>query len=307
MPFSGADPMLVAITGSSGLIGSALTRSLTGDGHGVLPVVRTREGHDGPVVQWDPNAGTIDAGGLEGVDAVVHLAGEAIAGGRWTDEHRRRIRESRTRGTALLSESLAGLERPPSVLVSGSGMHYYGDGGDRVLTESSPAGRGFLSEVCQAWEAATGMAAEAGIRVAHIRTAVVLSSAGGALATQLLPYKLGLGGRVGNGRQWFSWITLADHVAAMRFLIDHDVAGPVNLGSPAPVTNATFAKTLGRVLHRPAVIPLPRLITRLPAGIGPLVEELLFHSGRLAPSVLEEAGFEFTHPELEGALRAVID
>ena len=297
--------MDIAITGSSGLIGTALTRSLTGDGHRVLPVVRGAGGH-GSVVRWDPEAGTIESAALEGVDAVVHLAGEGIGAGRWTPEQRRRIRDSRTRGTALLAESLAGLQRRPRVLVSGSAIGYYGDRGDEELTEASPAGVGFLPEVCQAWEAATGMASEAGIRVAHIRSGVVLSRKGGALAKQLVPFKLGLGGRAGTGRQWLSWISLADEVGAIRFLLDRDIAGPVNLTAPAPVTNATFAKTLGSVLHRPAVIPIPRLITRLPAGIGDLLETLLFDGARVQPSALTAAGFEFRHPDLGEALRQIL-
>ncbi len=298
--------MDVAITGSHGFIGTALSRSLREDGHVVVPVVRG--GHDGGgrVVRWDVEAATIDADALDGVDAVVHLAGAGVASGRWTDERRRLIRESRTRGTALLAEALAGLEAPPAVLVSGSAIGYYGDRGDEQLSETSPPGDDFLAEVCRDWEAATGMAEAAGIRVAHIRSGVVLSTEGGALATQLLPFKLGLGGPAGDGRQWLSWITLDDEVGAIRFLLDSHVSGPVNLTAPAPVRNAEFTRTLGRALHRPTVLRIPRALTRLPAGVGDLVGSLLFTSARVAPTVLTEAGYDFAHRDLGAALDAVL-
>jgi len=298
--------MDVAITGSSGLIGTALRRSLAADGHRVVRVVRKGKSTEGPTVTWDPQAGVIDGTALEGVDAVVHLAGAGIASGRWTDEHRRRVKESRTRGTAVLSEALACLDAKPRVLLSGSAVGYYGDRGDEELTEASEPGSGFLPEVCLAWEAATGMAEQSGIRVAHLRSGVVQSDEGGALAKQLLPYKLGLGGPAGKGDQWLSWISIDDEVGAIRFLLDHDVAGPVNLTAPAPVTNGEFAKTLGRVLHRPAVVPLPRFLTKLPAGVGDLVDSLLFTGARVRPTVLEEAGYRFRHPGLEIALRALL-
>lgn len=297
--------MRIALTGSHGLIGRALTESLEGDGHVVVPVVRTAGGPG--EVSWDLDAGRIDSDGLEGLDGVVHLAGAGIASGRWTEEHKREVRESRTRGTALLSEALASLERPPPVLVSGSAIGYYGDRGDEVLTEESPPGDGFLPEVCLAWEAATGVAAAAGIRVAHLRTGIVLSPDGGALGAQLLPYKLGLGGPAGAGHQWMPWISIHDEVAAIRFLLDHDVAGPVDLTAPEPATNREFAKTLGRVLHRPAVLPIPRLVTRLPLGIGPLLDDLLFSSARVLPAVLLEAGFAFGHTDLEATFRDLLD
>ncbi|HYI61128.1 MAG TPA: TIGR01777 family oxidoreductase [Acidimicrobiales bacterium] len=299
--------MRIAVSGSRGLIGSALVRSLQADGHRVARLVRAGGRVGEGDVRWDIEAGEIDTAALEGVDGVVHLAGEGIAAGRWTDEHKRRVRESRTRGTALLSEALAALDVSPRVLLSGSAVGYYGDRGDEELTEASPAGDGFLPELCTAWEAAAGVARQAGIRVAHLRSGIVLDPEGGALAKQLLPFKLGLGGRAGRGDQWLPWITLADEVRAIRFLLDHDVAGPVNLAAPAPVTNATFARTLGRVLRRPAVIPLPHLLTKLPAGIGPLVDNLLFPSAKVRPAALTEAGFTFEDPELEPALRALLD
>lgn len=297
--------MRIAVTGSRGLIGTALCRSLEADGHRVVRLVRSGA-TSADEVAWDPDAGEVDAVALEGLDGVVHLAGAGIASGRWTEAHTRAVRESRTRGTALLSEALASLSSPPPVMVSGSAVGWYGDRGDEVLTEESPPGDDFLAEVCQAWEAATGVAEEAGIRVAHIRTGVVLSAEGGALAAQLLPYRLGLGGPAGGGRQWLSWITLEDEVRAIRFLLDHDVSGPVDLTAPNPVRQGELARTLGSVLHRPAVVPIPRLVGRLPLGIGPLVQNLLFVSQRVLPAVLEAEGFEHHHRELDPALRAVL-
>jgi uncharacterized protein (TIGR01777 family) len=297
--------MRFAITGSSGFLGGALVRSLQRDDHQVVRVVR-RATAAPDEVRWDVDAGTIDAAGLEGVDGVVHLAGAGIASARFTDAHKREVRESRTRGTALLADALAGLDRRPSVLLSGSAIGYYGDRGDEELTEQSPPGEGFLPELCVDWEAATGPAGAAGIRVAHLRTGIVLSPDGGALAKQLLPFKLGLGGPAGRGDQWLPWITLADHVAAMRFLLEADVSGPVDLTAPHPVTSKEFATTLGKVLGRPAVLPIPRLVTKLPLGIGPLAENLLFTSAKVRPQVLLDAGFAFGHERLEPALRAVL-
>ena len=307
--------MRIAVTGSSGLIGSALCASLEGDGHDVVRVVRSPAagerasgaGSTGAgTVRWDIDAGTIDAAGLEGLDGVVHLAGEGIASGRFTEDHKRTVLESRTKGTALLSRTLAGLDAPPPVLLSGSAIGYYGDRGDEELTESSPPGKGFLPEVCLAWEGATAPAEEAGIRVAHLRTGVVLATEGGALGKQLLPFKLGLGGRAGKGDQWFPWISLDDHVRAMRFLLEADVRGPVDLTAPHPVTNVEFVRTLGAVLGRPTILPVPGFVRKLPAGIGPLVDNLLFASLRVLPRVLEEAGFTWRHDQLEPALRAIL-
>jgi uncharacterized protein (TIGR01777 family) len=296
--------MRIAVTGSSGLIGSALCASLEGDGHDVVRVVRSGSGPG--TVRWDIDAGTIDAAGLEGLDGVVHLAGEGIASGRFTDEHKRKVLQSRSQGTALLSRTLAGLDAPPPVLLSGSAIGYYGDRGDEELTESSPPGDGFLPEVCVAWEAATAPAEEAGIRVAHLRTGVVLAKEGGALGKQLLPFKLGLGGKAGRGDQWFPWITLDDHVRAVRFLLEADVRGPVDLTAPHPVTNVEFVRTLGAVLGRPTIIPIPGFVRKLPAGVGPLVDNLLFASLRVLPKVLADAGFTWRHDRLEPALRDLL-
>lgn len=298
--------MRIAITGSSGFLGTALVRSLEGDGHEVVKVVRRASPAPGEV-RWDVEAGTIDAAGLEGVDGVVHLAGAGIADGRWTDDHKRTVRESRTRGTALLADALAGLDARPAVLLSGSAIGYYGDRGDEELTEQSPPGDGFLPDLCVDWEAATAPAEAAGIRVVHLRTGIVLDPDGGALGKQLLPFKLGLGGPAGRGDQWLPWITRADHVAAMRFLLEADVAGAADLTAPHPVTSKEFARTLGRVLGRPAVLPIPRLVTKLPLGIGPLAENLLFTSARVLPRALLDAGFAFGHDRLEPALRSVLD
>lgn len=299
--------MHVAITGSHGLIGSALADSLEADGHTVHRVIRdaaTTPTH----IPWDIDAGTIDAQGFAALDAVVHLAGAGIASRRWSEAHKRAVLESRTRGTSLLSEALAGLDRPPPVLVSGSAIGYYGDRGDEELTEDSPAGQGFLPELCRAWEAATGLAEAAGIRVCHVRTGIVLSADGGALGAQLLPFRLGLGARAGRGDQWMPWISIDDHVRALRHCIDTpSLAGPVNLVGPAPAANATFTRTLAGVLRRPAFLVVPRLATKAPAGVGPLVEDLLFSSARVLPRALDDSGFTFSHQDLEQALRAVLD
>ncbi|HEX2576240.1 MAG TPA: TIGR01777 family oxidoreductase [Aquihabitans sp.] len=297
--------MDIAITGSSGLVGSALATSLRGDGHRVIPVVRSSP--SAGEIGWDPVAGTIDASGLEGVDAVVHLAGEGIATKPWSDAQRRRIHDSRSEGTSLLCGALAGLERKPSVLVSGSAIGYYGDRGDEVVTEASSPGTDFLADVARDWEAATAAAQDAGIRTALIRTGIVLDAEEGALGKQLLAFRAGLGAKAGRGDQWVSWITVDDEVGAIRHAIDHaEVAGPVNLVAPNPVTNAELTDAIGRALHRPTFLTIPRVAQKLPAGIGPLVTSLLFTSTRVAPTVLEATGYAFAHPELDGALADVV-
>jgi len=297
--------MRIAITGSSGLIGSALVRSLEADGHTAVRVVRA-DGGPG-TVRWDIDGGEIDSAGLEGLDGVVHLAGEGIAEKRWTEEQKARILGSRAKGTELLAGALAGLSARPRVLVSGSGVDIYGDRGDEQLTEASGrGGRGFLTEVVLAWEAATAPAEAAGVRVAKIRSSMVLDRVGGALPRMVKIARLGLLGKLGSGRQWMSWISLADEVAAIRFLLERDIAGPVNLAAPAPVTNAVFTKTLGRVVHRPTFVPVPRFGPKLLLG-GELAETLLYESKRVFPEVLLEAGFEFQHTDLETALRDILD
>jgi uncharacterized protein (TIGR01777 family) len=298
--------MDVAVTGATGLIGQALTRSLEADGHRVVPVSRSASGAG--VIRWDPAEGTIERDGFEGLDAVVHLAGEPIASGPWTTAQRRRIRDSRVAGTTLLARTLAGLATPPATLISGSAIGFYGDRADEILTETSAPGTDFLATVCTDWEAATAPAIDAGIRTAHLRTGIVLDRTGGALAKQLIVFRLGLGGPVGEGDQWMSWITLHDEVAAIRFLLDHpELTGPHNLTAPNPVTNRAFTTALGEALHRPTVLRVPGVVRKLPFGVGDLVDSLLFSSARVQPTALEAAGFAFAHPTVDVALDAVLE
>lgn len=299
--------MDVAITGSSGLIGGALANRFETEGHRVVRLVRPETPERrGDVVRWDPTSDLIDSGGLEGIDAVVHLAGAGIGDERWTDARKRAILDSRTLGTTLISSALAGLQRPPRVFVSGSATGFYGDGGDRELTEQAPAGQGFRADVVRAWEASAQPAVDAGIRTVFLRTANVLSPDGGLLPYLLLPFKLGLGARFGSGRQWFPWITLDDELNAIRFVIDDDrVHGGVNAVAPEPVTNRTFTKTLGRVLSRPTPLWAPGPVLSLIAG-RERAREALLSSAKVVPAVLDEAGFTFGDPNLEAALRRVL-
>lgn len=299
--------MDVVVSGASGLIGSALCRSLEGEGHRVRRLVRRPPGDDKLAIQWDPAAGRLEAKDLEGVDAVVHLAGEGIGDKRWTEEQKRKVLESRTKGTDLLARAVASLDAKPVVFVSASGMGIYGEGGDRVLTEADPPGDIFLAQVCIEWEAATQPAVDAGIRVPLLRTSIVLSGEGGVLKKTLLLFKAGLGGKIGSGRQWWSWISIDDEVAAIRFLIDHDdISGPVNLSSPNPVTNAEYTKVLGHVLKRPTFFAVPTFAPKLLLGAD-FAEQLLFLSQRLEPTVLEAHDFPYRHRDLEAAFRAVLD
>jgi len=296
----------VAISGASGLIGSALSKSLRADGHRVLRF--SRGGVTGvDTIGWDPETGRIDAPALEGVDAVVHLAGEGIGEHRWTDEQKQKIRDTRVRGTATIAGAIASRARKPRVFVSGSAIGYYGNRGDELLTEQSAPGDDYLAQVCVAWEAETAIAAEAGVRTVLIRTGIVLDAHGGALARMLLPFKLGLGGKQGKGTQWMSWIALVDEVGAIRHAIEHDaVRGPVNAVAPNPVTNADFAHTLGTALHRPTVLPTPLLPLKLRFG-GELVESLLLFSQRVTPAQLQATGYPFTCPSLDAALSLVLE
>lgn len=293
--------MKVIVTGSSGLIGTELVAELSRQGHQVTRLVRRLPGAG--EAAWDPAAGTIEAEKLEGHDAAVHLAGVGIADHRWTDEHKRAVMDSRVQGTDLLSRTLAGLTSPPKVLASGSAVGFYGYDNELPVTEASPRGVGFLAEVVTAWEEAAAPAAEAGIRVVLVRTGVVLTAKGGALKKQLLPFKLGVGGRLGTGKQWLSWISLDDEVAGIvHVLTEEGVEGPVNVTSPQPVTNADFTATLARVLKRPAVLPVPT--PALHALFGEeMTREMLLGGQRVLPGALELSGFAFAHPELEGALR----
>jgi hypothetical protein len=294
---------MIAVTGASGLIGSALAPSLRAAGHDVVRLVR-RQPAAADEARWDPAAGTIDARALEGVEAIVHLAGETI-GQRWSERARRRILESRVRGTTLVAETASALEPRPRVLVCASGVDYYGDRGDEELTEESRAGGGFAAEVVAAWEQAARPAGEAGIRVAHLRQAMILSRRGGALGRLLTPFRLGVGGRVGSGRQWWPWITLTDVVRVYEHVLAGDLEGPVNAAAPGVVTNAEFAKALGRALRRPAVLPLPAVAIRL--AFGQMGEEMLLASKRAAPARLEASGFEFQAPSIEAGLDAALE
>jgi uncharacterized protein (TIGR01777 family) len=297
--------MDIAITGASGLIGTALSASLTSQGHRPIALVRRAAKAGADEIQWDPAGGTIDAASLDGIDAVVHLAGAGIGDKRWTDDRKKVIRDSRTEGTSVLATALAGLSAKPSVFVSGSGIGYYGSQGDSVLTEADPAGTGFLADVCVEWEAATAPASDAGIRTALARTSVVMSDQGGTLKKQLLLFKLGLGGRFGPGTQWLSWISLTDEVRALEFMITNDIAGPVNLCAPNPVTNLEFTKALGSVLKRPTLVPVPLFGPKLLFG-SELVEQLILASQKGMPSVLTNAGFTFEDPELEPTLHRIL-
>jgi uncharacterized protein (TIGR01777 family) len=295
----------VLVTGSHGLIGTALIPRLRARGDRVLRLVRgAPEGADD--ASWDPANGTIDAAALEGVDAVVHLAGAGIGDKKWTPERKQLVLDSRTRPTGLLARTLAGLDRRPRVLVSASAIGYYGDRGDEILTEDSGPGDDFGAQVCREWEDATSPAADAGIRVVRIRTGLVLAANGGLLKQLLLPFKLGIGGRLGSGKQYMSWIAIDDELRAIVHLIDHDtLAGPVNLTAPNPVTNAEFTSTLGGVVHRPTVLPTPLPALKLVYG-GELVDTLL-GSQRVSSGKLSSSGFEFAHPDLDAALRATLD
>ncbi len=297
--------MKVVISGASGLVGSALTSRLAADGHDVIRLVRREEQRADDTALWNPTEGEIEREALEGADAVVHLAGENISSGRWTAARKSSIRQSRVIGTTLISETIASLTRRPRVLVSASAVGFYGDRGDEVLTESSTAGEGFLPEVAIGWEQATKAASIAGTRVVLFRSGLVLSTEGGALAKMLPLFRLGLGGRLGNGRQFMSWISLDDLLRAVFFAIEHDaLSGPVNAVAPEPVTNAEFTRVLAAVLHRPAIFPAPAFA--LKAAMGEMAEELLLSSTRVVPQRLLDAGFDFAHADLESALRSIL-
>ena len=298
--------MNVAVSGASGLIGAALVSSLEAQGHRAIRLVRRMPRPDEDALRWDPSTGVLTPAGPSVADAVVHLAGDSILGLRWTAEKKRRIRESRTTATRLLVETLTRLTNPPAVLVCASGIGYYGSRGDEVLTEDSRPGTGFLADLARDWEAATATAIARGIRVVNLRLGVVLSARGGALATMLTPFRMGLGGVIGDGAQWMSWIALDDVIGAIRHALTTDaLRGPVNTVAPAPVTNADFTRTLGRVLGRPTLIPLPAFAARL--ALGEMADELALVSQRVMPARLLASGFAFRRPTLEDALRAAFD
>ena len=296
-------PSTVAVTGARGLVGAALAQSLATHGTRLIRLVRgaLRDGE----AAWDVDQGLVDPSSFTDVDAVVHLAGENIAVGRWNEAKKRRILESRVQGTRNLCESLVNLPTPPKTLVCASAIGYYGDCGDSIVAEGSAPGRGFLPEVCVAWENATKRAEEAGIRVVHLRIGIVLSRDGGALQKMLLPFQLGLGGVVGHGAQYWSWVSLPDLVGQIEHALScTELRGAVNATSPNPVTNREFTKTLGRVLVRPTLFPMPAFAARL--ALGEMADALILASTRVAPVRLRETGYEFLHPDLEGALRAVL-
>jgi uncharacterized protein (TIGR01777 family) len=297
--------MKILITGASGLIGQALSQELIARGHTTVAAVR-RAPRRNDEVQWDPQSGVMSPDAFQGVDAVVHLAGAGIGDKRWTDSYKMEILESRTRGTRLLAETMASLEVKPSVFLSGSAIGIYGVRDDEELTEQSAIGSGFLADVCRDWEAAAAPATQARIRTVLLRTGIVLSPKGGALKKQLPLFKLGLGGKFGNGKQWQSWISITDEVNAIIHLLTSSVSGPVNLTAPQPVTNSDFTRTLASVVSRPAIVPIPSFGPKLLLG-GELANALLFTGQRVVPSVLSNDGFQFTHPTLESALRALLN
>lgn len=295
--------MKIVVSGASGFIGSALVPGLESAGHEVIRLVR-RTATGPQELEWDPASGTIHGSALAGVDGAVHLSGATI-GRRWTKARKAEILESRVKSTTLLAEALASVEPRPSVLVCSGGIGIYGDRGDEILTEESELGSGFLAEVGRAWEGACKPARSAGLRVVNLRGGIVLSRRGGALARLLTPFKLGLGGRVGSGTQWWSWIALDDLVRCIRFALEGSLAGPVNAVSPNPVTNVQFAKTLGRALGRPAVFPFPAFAAK--AIFGEMAEQALLTGQRALPARLLAAGFAFDYPVLEPALSRALE
>ena len=293
----------IAITGSSGLIGGALQPRLLGAGH---EVIRVRRGNDSdPSAMWNPETGWFREGALDGVDAVIHLAGAGIADKRWSESRKQELLDSRVNGTRLLVDHLATLTKKPSVLISSSAVGYYGSRGDETLTEASAPGSGFLPEICVAWEREAMRAAEFGIRTVTLRTGVVLAKEGGALAKMLLPFKLGIGGRLGDGKAYFPWISLQDVVGVYEYAVTADVRGPVNAVGPNPVTNAEFTKALGKAIHRPTLLPVPTLGLKLLYGSG-ITDETLLSSQRVVPAVLQESGFDFGQETVAEALEAAL-
>jgi len=296
--------MKIGVSGSTGLIGSALTRALNRRDDEVLPLVRRRVSPGERAVSWDPERGTIDRAGLEGADAVIHLAGENVVG-RWSPAKKQRIYDSRVKGTRLLCDALAGLQRPPATLLAASAIGYYGDRGDEAVTEESAPGEDFLAHVSRDWEAATAPATRAGIRVVNMRIGVVLTTTGGALAKMLPAFRLGLGGPVGSGNQYLSWIVLDDIGNAILYLLNHqNLVGPVNMTAPTPLTNRDFARTLGKVLGRPAVVTVPAFALRM--AFGTEGAAMLQSGQRVLPARLVASGFDFSFTDVEPALRYLL-
>jgi len=294
----------IAVTGASGFLGSALVPALRGDGHGVVRLVR-RAAESADEARWDPATRQVDDAALHAVDAVIHLAGVNVGGRRWSSAYRQEILASRVDGTTTISEAVSRLDPRPAVLLSASAVGFYGDTGDRPVDERAGRGDGFLADVVSQWEAATAPAVAAGVRVAHLRSGIVLGKGGGALKPTLPLFRLGLGGRLGSGRQYVSWISLPDEIAAIRFLLDaQDISGPVNLTAPGTVTNASYTEAIGRAVHRPTLARVPAVPLRL--ALGGFADEALLAGQRVRPRVLTEAGFDFAHPDLDTALRAVL-
>ncbi|MDX6497872.1 MAG: uncharacterized protein QOG23_1132 [Blastocatellia bacterium] len=292
--------MKVLIAGASGMVGSALIPALEAEGAEVTRLVRTSAGAG--EVEWHPNNDQIDATKLEGFDAIINFAGENIAGGRWTDDVKRKIHDSRVNGTHLLSEAIAGLKQQPKVFLCASATGIYGDRGDETLDEQSDSGGGFLAGVCREWEQATEPAAAAGVRTVNLRFGPILAREGGMLSKLLTPFKMGMGGKVGSGKQFISWVAIDDVVGAIKLALkDESIRGPLNIVSPRPVTNEEFTKTLGHVLSRPTALSVPAFAARL--AFGEMADEMLLTSQRVIPKRLNDAGFEFEYPELEGAFR----
>jgi hypothetical protein len=297
--------MTIAVSGASGLVGTALIPLLTTGGHKVRRLVRSEPNRMDGEIGWDPAAGRLEPSDLEGIDAVIHLGGESIASGRWTEKKQKRIRDSRVESTRLLSETLARMERPPKTLLCASAVGYYGDRGDETLNEEAAPGRGFLADVCQEWEQAAQPAREAGIRVANLRFGVVLSPGGGALRQMLPLFRRGLGGRLGSGDQYLSWIGIDDAIGAVfHTLAKVDLSGPINVTAPEPVTNRQFTAVLSKVLRRPAVLPAPSAALRL--VMGAMADELLLASARVVPERLLNSGYEFRNKDLESVLRHLL-
>jgi uncharacterized protein (TIGR01777 family) len=297
--------MKIMVTGSSGLVGKALVAFLNHEGHEVKRLVRNAGTIEKDTLCWDPQHCEVNPEDFEANDVLINLAGENIASGRWTPEKKRKIKDSRVIGTHILSELIARLNKPPKLLVNASAVGYYGDRGDEVLHEGSSAGTGFLAQVCQEWEAATEAAEKKGIRVVKLRTGVVLSADEGALASMLTPFKLGVGGVIGSGKQYMSWIHIDDVVSIIQHILDHEsITGPVNVVAPNAVTNREFTKTLGHALHRPTILPLPEFVAKL--AFGEMADELLLASTRVSPDVLLQTKFSFNHPHLDEALKNLI-
>lgn len=297
--------MKTLISGSHGLVGTALIQALEAEGHDIFRLVRHAPNAE-TEIEWSPDRYSIALARLDGFDAVVHLAGESIAEGRWTDEKKKRIRESRVKGTRLLGDALANLSQPPKTFVCASAIGYYGNRGDELLTEASAPGSDFLSDVCVEWEKATTLATEKGIRVVNCRFGIILDARGGALAKMLPPFRMGVGGKIGSGEQWMSWIAVDDVIGGLKFaLANESIRGPANFVAPAPVTNAVFTKTLGKVLSRPTIFPIPAFGVRV--LFGEMADALLLSSQRVESAVLQTSGYLFRYAQLEGALRHVLN